>query len=318
MGGYRAFFRSRSSVLLPIAVVLILTVIFSLGSPAFLTMRNFDGISSQSSALLIASLGATFVILMGSIDLSVGSVVMFCGAIAAALIARHGFGSEVLIVSVVVGGLCGLASGLLFAFGRIPSFIVTLGMLSVLNGLALTILEGRALAADHPGFWNLAIGKALGLPNVALWALGAWAAMVLVGLRTRFGRYMYAIGGGEAVARTSGIPVRRYQVYAFVLSGMTSGLAAALMVARLGSAGPALGSTLLLDSLAAVVVGGTSLSGGVGGVQRTLIGVLIIAMLDNGLNLMGVHQYTQLVTKGVVVIGAVLLSQVRAKQTIIK
>jgi ribose transport system permease protein len=142
--------------------------------------------------------------------------------------------------------------------------------------------------------------------------------MVLVGARTRFGRYMYIIGGGEAVARTAGMPVRRYQIYAFVLSGTMAGLAGALATARLGAAGPTLGQDLLLNSLAAIVVGGTSLSGGVGGVHRTLIGVLIIALLDNGLNLMGVNQYTQMMIKGLVVVIAVFVSQGRSRQLVIK
>jgi len=129
---------------------------------------------------------------------------------------------------------------------------------------------------------------------------------------------MYIIGGGEAVARNAGIPVRRYKIYAFVLSGAMAGLAGALAVARLGAAGPTLGTDLLLNTLAAVVVGGTSLSGGVGGVQRTLIGVLIITLLDNGLNLMDVNQYIQNVIKGAVVIAAVLISQDRSKLTVMK
>jgi ribose/xylose/arabinose/galactoside ABC-type transport system permease subunit len=129
---------------------------------------------------------------------------------------------------------------------------------------------------------------------------------------------MYVIGGGEAVAKTSGVPVRRYKIYAFILSGAMAGLGGALALARLGSAGPTLGSELLLNSLAAIVVGGTSLSGGVGGVQRTLIGVLIITLLDDGLNLIGTNQFSQTIIKGVVVIAAVLVSQDRSKITVMK
>jgi ribose/xylose/arabinose/galactoside ABC-type transport system permease subunit len=156
------------------------------------------------------------------------------------------------------------------------------------------------------------------IPNIALFAIVAWALMTLIGFKTRFGRYMYIIGGGEAVARTAGLPVRRYKIYAFALSGALAGLAGALATARLGAAGPTLGQELLLNSLAAIVVGGTSLAGGIGGVHRTLIGVLIIALLDNGLNLMGVNQYTQMVIKGAVVVAAVLIGQDRGRQTVIK
>ena len=201
----------------------------------------------------------------------------------------------------------------------IPSFVVTLGSLSIFTGLAWEILQGRALRFDSIAFENLAIGQLVPhLPNIFLFAIGAWAVMVFVNFKTRFGRYIFIIGGGEAVARTAGIPVRRYKIYAFALSGAMAGLAGALAVARLGAAGPTLGSELLLNTLAAIVVGGTSLSGGVGGVHRTLIGVLIIALLDNGLNLMGVNQYAQMVIKGAVVILAVLIGQDRGKTSVMK
>jgi ribose transport system permease protein len=155
-------------------------------------------------------------------------------------------------------------------------------------------------------------------PNIALFALLLWALMVFICFNTRFGRYMYVIGGGEAVAKTSGVPVTRYKVYAFMLSGALAGIAGTLAVARVGAAGPTLGTDLLLNSLAAIVVGGTSLSGGVGGVHRSLLGVLIITILDDGLNLLGVNQYMQMVIKGAVVTTAVLISQDRSKIRIIK
>jgi ribose/xylose/arabinose/galactoside ABC-type transport system permease subunit len=304
---------------LPIAVVLALVLFFSVASDAFLTLRNLTAISGQSSALLLACLGATFVILMGSIDLSVGAMVLLVGSVTVVLINALGLGVEAVLVGIAIGTLLGLVNGLVFAFGTIPSFVVTLGSLSVFTGLAWNLLEGRALRFDSPAFENLAIGQLIPyVPNIALFALVAWALSVVVCYKTRFGRYMYVIGGGEAVARTSGVPVRRYKIYAFTLSGAMAGLAGALVVARLGSAGPTLGSELLLNSLAAVVVGGTSLSGGVGGVQRTLIGVLIITLLDNGLNLLGINQYTQMVIKGLVVVAAVLISQDRSKITVMK
>ncbi|MBV9488725.1 MAG: ABC transporter permease, partial [Verrucomicrobia bacterium] len=156
------------------------------------------------------------------------------------------------------------------------------------------------------------------LQNITLCALAVWGAGVLIAQRTRFGRYIYLIGGGETVARNAGIPVRRYKVYAFTLSGLIAGFGGALAVARLGAAGPTLGQDLLLNSLAAIVVGGTSLSGGVGGPHRTLLGVLIISILDNGLNLLGVRAYPQLVIKGLVVIAAVLVSQDRRPGLLIK
>jgi ribose transport system permease protein len=309
----------RSGVWLPVGVVVGLGVFFAITTPSFLTLRNASGILGQASTLLLACLGASFVVLMGSIDLSVGAMVLLTGAVTVTALNAAGIGVFVLPLAVVIGTGLGFANGAIFAFGRIPSFVVTLGTLSFFTGAGWQLLQGRALRFDSETFENLAIGQLVpSVPNIALFALIAWAVMALVGARTRFGRYMYIIGGGEAVARTAGMPVRRYQIYAFALSGAMSGLAGALAAARLGAAGPTLGQDLLLNSLAAIVVGGTSLSGGAGGVHRTLIGVLIIALLDNGLNLMGVNQYTQMMIKGAVVVAAVLISQTRTRQLVIK
>jgi ribose transport system permease protein len=311
--------RLQSGVYLPVAVVLTLILFFSLATDSFFTLRNLTGISGQASTLLLACLGATFVILMGSIDLSVGAVVLFVAALTVKALSYFDMGFAALILAVAIGAALGLANGAIYAFGRIPSFVVTLGTLSIFTGAAWQILEGRAVRFDSPAFDQLAIGQFIPfIPNIALFAVTAWAIMVIVGRRTRFGRYMYIIGGGEAVALTAGLPVRRYKIYAFILSGAMAGLAGALAAARVGAAGPTLGQDLLLNSLAAIVVGGTSLSGGIGGVHRTLIGVLIIALLDNGLNLMGVNQYTQMIVKGLVVVVAVLIGQDREKFTVVK
>ncbi|HWL71947.1 MAG TPA: ABC transporter permease [Geminicoccus sp.] len=304
---------------LPVAVVVALVVFFSLATDSFATLRNFTAITGQAGTLLIVCLGTTFVVLMGSIDLSVGAIVLLVGAASVIILNATGVGWLVLPVAAALGAALGLANGLIYAFGRIPSFVVTLGSLSIFSGIALQILEGRAIQFTVPGFEEIAIGQLIPrLPNIALCALIAWAIVVFIAERTRFGRFMYLIGGGENVARTAGVPVRRYKIYAFALSGLLAGVGAILAVARLGAAGPSLGQDLLLNSLAAIVVGGTSLAGGVGGPQRTLIGVLIIAMLDNGLNLMGVSQYSQMIVKGVVVIGAVLVSRESAVASVVK
>lgn len=316
---YPLLLRGIGDLWLPLAVVAALVVIFSFGSDAFLSLRNMTGILGQASTLLLACLGASFVILMGSIDLSVGAIVLLVGAISVKALNQFDAGVGTLLIGMVAGGLLGLSNGLIYALGRIPSFVVTLGTLSIFTGAAWELLQGRALRFSSATFENLAIGQLVPyVPNIALFALGAWALASVAGQMTRFGRYMYIIGGGEAVAATMGIPINRYKIAAFVISGLMAGLAGALAVARLGAAGPTLGQDLLLNTLAAIVVGGTSLSGGIGGVHRTLIGVAIIALLDNGLNLMGINQYTQMVIKGAVVVIAVLISQDRKKSIVIK
>ncbi len=308
-----------AGLFLPIVVVIGLVVFFGLASDAFLSLRNLTAVSGQASTLLIACLGATFVILMGSIDLSVGAIVLLVGAITVKAINAFGLGMDAVLVGLVAGAFLGWINGAIFAFGRIPSFVVTLGSLSVFTGIAWQILEGRAIRFDALSFEELAIGQLIPrFPNIALIAIIIWVVMVALCFSTRFGRSMYIIGGGEAVAITAGIAVRRNKILAFMLSGAMAGVAGALAVARLGTAGPTLGQDLLLNTLAAIVVGGTSLSGGIGGVHRTMLGVLIIVLLDNGLNLMGVNQYAQMMVKGAVVIAAVLVSQDRAKAMVVK
>ncbi|CAO4173246.1 ABC transporter permease [Methylorubrum populi] len=307
------------SVWLPIAVVVLLVAFFSLATESFATWRNFTSLSGQAGALLIVCLGGSFIILMGSIDLSVGAIVLFVAAASVQILNNTDVGGGIFFVAAAIGAALGLVNGLVYAVGRVPSFVVTLGTLSIFSGLALQILQGRAIQFDLPGFEEIAIGQLVPrLPNIALCALLAWGGIVLVANRTRFGRYMALIGGGETVARTAGIPVRRYKIYAFALAGLLTGIGAILIVARLGAAGPSVGQDLLLSSLAAIVVGGTSLSGGVGGPHRTLIGVLIITIIDNGLNLMGVSQYSQMVVKGAVVIAAVLVSRERSLSALVK
>ena len=192
---------------LPAIVVVTLVVFFSLTSDAFMSLRNFTAIAGQASTLLVACLGATFVVLMGSIDLSVGAIVLLAAAVSVLALNQFSIGAAAVLVGVGLGGGLGLVNGLVFAFGRIPSFVVTLGSMSVFSGIALRLLDGRAISFDSPSFEALAIGQLIPrLPNLALIAIVAWAILAWVGLRTRFGRYIYSIGAGEPVARIAGIP----------------------------------------------------------------------------------------------------------------
>ena len=307
---------------LPITVVVALIVVFSFASPAFFTWRNFAATTGEAATLLMAALGASFVILMGSIDLSVGAVVLLVATAAVALLKHFNadaYGWAVLPFGAVFGGLLGAFNGAICVMGRVPSFVVTLGTLSVFTGAALSILVGATIMFDLPFFEMISIKQSLPhLPNIALCAIVLWLVFVFVGIWTRFGRFALLIGGGELVARTAGLPVNRYKIYAFTMSGVTAGIAGVFAMSRLGAVGPTLGSDLLLNTIAAIVVGGTSLAGGAGGVHRTLIGVAIITILNNGLNLLGMDEYGQLMVKGLVVVGAVLISQDRTRGLISK
>jgi ribose transport system permease protein len=306
------------TVLPPLALV-VLVIYFAARSDTFLSWANVTALSAQAGPLLFASLGATFVILMGSIDLSVGAVALFSGSVAAWLLANDHLGGAAVPAAIAVGAGVGALSGIVCAYGGVPSFVATLGAMSILSGFALKILHGSPLPFSSPGTSDLAVGQIIPhVQNAGLWALVAWGLFVVVGLRTRFGLYAYAIGGGEPVAHLSGVPVRRYKVIAFALSGATAACAGVLSVAQLGSGGPTVGSTLLLDSLAAIVVAGTSLAGGRGGVHRTLLGVLLISILANGLNQIGADDYTQQIIKGAVIVGAVLLAMANRRGEVTK
>jgi ribose transport system permease protein len=305
---------------LPLAALLALVVYFSVRAEAFLTAANLTLISGQAGILLLASLGATLVIVAGSVDLSVGSVALLTGAVLASLI-NAGIGNPVvvLLVAVAVGAAIGLLNGVVFAYGRVPSFIATLGTLSLFAGIGLTILEGSTINFTNQGIRDLAIGQFIpNVQNAALIALIALGVVWFFARRTRFGLYVYAIGGNERVVELAGVRTRRVKVLILIVSGITAGLAGLLLTAQLGAAGPTLGSTILLDSVAAIVIGGTALSGGVGGVGRTVLGVLILTVLSNGLNQIGAADYTQTIIKGLVIIVAAVFTMASQRKLIVK
>jgi ribose transport system permease protein len=288
---------------LPLAALLALVVYFSVRAEAFLTAANLTLISGQAGILLLASLGATLVIVAGSVDLSVGSIALLTGAV---------------LASLINAGI-GLLNGVVFAYGRVPSFIATLGTLSLFAGIGLTVLEGSTINFTNQGIRDLAIGQLIpNVQNAALIALIALGVIWFFARRTRFGLYVYAIGGNERVVELAGVRTRRVKVLVLIVSGITAGLAGLLLTAQLGAAGPTLGSTILLDSVAAIVIGGTALSGGVGGVGRTVLGVLILTVLSNGLNQIGAADYTQTIIKGLVIIVAAVFTMASQRKLVVK
>ena len=300
--------RLRSS--LPLGTLLLLIVYFSLTAEAFLTTQNFTLITGQAAVVLLGALGATLVIVAGSADFSIGSIALLAGA----LVAR--FSNEVtsnlllvVLFAVAVGAVLGLINGLVFAYGRVPSFITTLGTLSLFAGIALAILGGQSIGVDNVAFQDLATGQFIpNVQNAALFALIAFGLVWFVARRTRLGLYIYALGGNERVVELAGVKVNRIKVLVLVLSGITAALSGLLLASQLGSAGTTIGASTLLNAFAAIVIGGTALSGGAGGVERTLIGVLILTVLANGLNQLGAQDYTQTIIKGAVIIVAAVFT----------
>lgn len=285
-----------------------LLLVFSLLSEDFLTVRNLLNVGRQISIVAMVSAGMTFVILTAGIDLSVGSLVALSGVTAALVSAQLGLPVPVAILAgILTGAACGAISGLLVAWGDLPPFVATLAMMAAARGATLVITQGRPVSGVTKAFRDFGNGAFLGIP-IPIWVL----AVVVIGSwyvlgQTRFGRYVYAVGGNEETAKLAGINVRRVKLAVYVISGAFAGLAGMILAARLNSAQPTAGVALELDAIAAVVLGGTSLSGGSGSVGGTLVGAFIIGVLANGLNLIGVPSYYQQVIKGVVIVLAVVL-----------
>jgi ribose transport system permease protein len=304
--------------LLPLVSIVALVIYFTAVNPLFFSASNALNIGRQSSVLLLVSLAETVVILIGSIDLSVGALVTLTGILTALTVDTFGaFGGG--LVGVAAGALVGLANGLLVTTLRVPSFLVTLGMLSILSGVTNQISQGQSILFANtllPSLVNNA--PILGVPNVIWFGLGATAILTIVAFKTKLGRYLYALGGGEIVAAHAGVPVTLYKVLAFVLSGAICGFSGVMLTGQVGAGTPTAGSGLLLNSIAAVVMGGTALSGGIGGPHRTLLGVLVIAILTNGMDVTEVNSFTQDIVKGAVIILAVSLTIDRSKYSFIK
>lgn len=283
-------------------------------TPHFLTLPNLLNIAQQASINAIIAIGMTYVILSGGIDLSVGSIVALSGVVLGTVL-HDGQATPVAVLAALgVGITCGLANGLLVSWGGLPPFIVTLGMMSVARGAALLFTEGRPVSGFDEGFRSLATGQVGSIPAPVIATAFAYTLAHLVLTRTSFGRYVYAIGGNEEATRLSGVSVRLHKTMIYAASGLTSAVAAVILTARLNSAQPIAGMMYELDAIAATVIGGTSLMGGEGALTGTLIGALIMGVLRNGLNLLGVSSFLQQIVIGGVIVGAVLVDTTLKRQ----
>lgn len=298
----------------------LMVLALSLASDKFLTVDNGMNVLRQISINLCLSIGMTLIILSGGIDLSVGSVLALAGAVAAGLL-KHGvaltrldvliqftaFGA--VVAGVAVGLACGWFNGWVITRFRLPPFVATLGMLSIARGLTMLWTGGFPITGLGPTFGYIGTGHWAGLPMPVWISAGLVALFVLISRRTRFGRHLYAVGGSERAARLSGLNVNRLKRRVYMLGGGLAGMAGLLVTARLDSATPNAGFSYELDSIAAVVIGGTSLAGGRGSVTGTVLGCLIIGVLNNGLVLLEVSPFWQQVIKGAVILVAVAIDK---------
>jgi len=313
---YKTFFARFRSLLALALMVLALSLL----SDRFLTPDNGWNILRQISVNLCLSIGMTPVILSGGIDLSVGAILALAGAVAAGLL-KNGIaipGTDVLIQFTVsgailaglfVGGAAGWANGFAITRFRLPPFVATLGMFSIARGLTMLWTGGFPITGLGGGFGHLGTGTFLGMPMPVWIMLSLTAVFVVVTKRTRFGRHLYAVGGNERAARLTGLNVGNIKLAVYTLAGALAGVAGLIVTARLDSAQPNAGLGYELDSIAAVVIGGTSLAGGRGSVAGTVLGCLIIGVLNNGLFLLNVSPFWQQVIKGLVILFAVALDK---------
>jgi len=309
--------------LLAFASLVVLVAVFSLLSPNFFQFSNITGILLSTAVIGVLALGVTFVIITGGIDLSIGTVMTLCSVMTGVFITFWGLPIWVGVIGgIVFGGLCGWLCGMMVARLNIPPFIATLAMMMVAKGLALVISGTRPIYfTDVPGFTRISLGSVTGaiipgfdIPNaVLIFFLMAIIGGILLS-RTIVGRYNFAIGSNEEATRLSGVNVRFWKVVIYTITGLFTGVAGVLMASRLNSAQPALGQGYELEAIAAVVIGGTSLSGGKGTIVGTVIGALIMSVLTNGLRILSVPQEWQTVVVGAVIILAVCADMARRRK----
>jgi ribose/xylose/arabinose/galactoside ABC-type transport system permease subunit len=293
---------------LVLALVCISIVITAL-RPQFLTSANLLNVARQISLNGILAVGVSFVLITGGVDLSLGSLVALTGVIAAGF--AHPGDWPVVVpvcIGILAGTACGATTGLVVAFGRLPPFIVTLGMMTVARGLALVISQGKPVSNLSSSFTSIGGNfGAVPIPVLVLLAVGGLSWLFLG--NTRLGRYVYAVGGNENAAWAAGINIQGVKLFAYSVSGGLAGLAGVVLAARITTGQPNAGIAYELDAIAAAVIGGTSLSGGVGSICGTLLGALLLGVINNGLDLLNVSSYYQQIIKGLIIVTAVWLDK---------
>ncbi len=292
-------------------VLLLLIVLMAVLAPNFLTVDNALNVARAVSINAILAAGLTLIILTGGIDLSVGSIVAVSG-VGAVLLWSNGTPTPLAVLGgVAIGALAGMVNGALVAWLALPAFIVTLGSLTALRGLAYSMLNGQPLVASALGYRGLGNGSVAGIPQPVVIMVVVYAVTWFLLERTRFGRHVYAVGGNMEAARLAGINVKRVLLTVYMLGGAAAGVAGVIFSARVLSAQPTAGTGYELDAIAAVVLGGTALAGGRGRILGTLVGAVIIGVLSNGLVLMNVPFFYQLIIKGLVIIIAIALDSLK-------
>ena len=296
-------------------VLIVLIIVLSIMKPVFMTGNNLINIAQQVTVNAIVSIGMTLVILTGGIDLSVGSVIGLAGIIMGIMMKANIPVAIAMIAGLAIGLICGLLNGVLVTYGKLPPFIATLGVMNMARAAALVISKGGNMSAFPASFTWIGIGTVPGtaIPVQVIFMIILYAVTYYLLRYRATGRYIYAIGGNKEVTRLSGINIKKYEIVAYTLSGLTAAIASIVLTAKLNAAQPTAGQNYELDAVAAVVIGGTSLTGGVGNIWGSILGAVIIGVIRNGLNLLNASSYLQQGIIGLVIILAVLMDTLRKK-----
>lgn len=308
-GSSKNYFKRNAGILIGLVA---LCVIISLQSPNFLRQDNIMNVLRQISSNMYLACGMTMILIAGGIDLSVGSIVAITGVTAGALLNMGLPIPAAIVICLLAGAVYGSINGVIITRTTLPPFIVTYAMMQILRGATYVYTGGTTVRIDDRTFTNLGTGYVQGIvPLPVVYMLVVFVIVFIVLNKTRLGRHIYAVGGNEKAARFSGINVRRTRMFVYVFSGVMGALAGLVLCARSYSGNPLAGDGAEMDAIAACVLGGASMAGGYGFVGGTLIGALIIGLLNNGLNLMRIDSYWQIILKGVVILAAVYVDYVK-------
>lgn len=303
LNGVYIYFKENFGILIGL---LSMCVILSIFSPAFATTENIMNVLRQVSTNANLAFGMTFAIIITGIDLSVGSILAVSGTVAAGLIARNGLPLWLaVLIGILVGTFLGFVNGFIVARTGMPYFIATLAMMQIARGAAYIYTNGMPIRTDSPAFTALGNGYFGPVPLPIIYSTVFLIGTSILLNKTKFGRYVYAVGGNRDAAVFSGINVKKIEIFVFTLIGFLCGVSGVVLCARMSSGQPTVGVGFELDAIAAVILGGTSFAGGIGKIGGTVIGVLVIGVLNNGLNLLNINSFWQLVAKGGVILLAV-------------
>lgn len=297
----------------PLAGLALIVICLAIIDPDFMTVDNIFNVLRQVSIKALLAFGMTFVILTGGIDLSVGSIIALSSALAAGMMASGGNPWLAVGMAALSGTLMGAANGVIIARGKVAPFIATLATMTIFRGFTLVYTEGKPITGFPDVFGLIGRGYVLDIPMPVIWMILAFGVLYIILKFTSFGRHVFALGGNEEATRLSGINTNGVKVLVYSISGLLASLSGIILTSRLNSAQPTAGASYELDAIAAVVLGGTSLAGGKGWIVGTLIGAMIIGILDNGLNLLDVPSFYQQVVKGGVILLAVLLDRSKGR-----